>query len=108
MNKKYLIAALLATGVLGAAGYGLYTLGVKKGDTMPAANAPANAGAQSAAPAAAPQSVAQGEEATRRHISAGLKAGDTDPTTGSKILYYRTPWCQAPSSTNRPSRLSWT
>ena len=91
MNKKYLIAALLATGVLGAAGYGLYTLGVKKGDTMPAANAPANAGAQSAAPAAAPQSVAQGEEATRRHISAGLKAGDTDPTTGSKILYYQDP-----------------
>jgi Cu(I)/Ag(I) efflux system membrane fusion protein len=91
MNKKYLIAALLAAGVLGAAGYGLYTLGVKKGDTMPAANAPANAGAQSAAPAAAPQSVAQGEEATRRHISAGLKAGDTDPTTGSKILYYQDP-----------------
>ena len=91
MNKKYLIAALLATGVLGAAGYGLYTLGVKKGDTMPAANAPADAGAQSAATAAVPQSVAQGEEATRRHISAGLKAGDTDPTTGSKILYYQDP-----------------
>ena len=46
---------------------------------------------QSAATAAVPQSVAQGEEATRRHISAGLKAGDTDPTTGSKILYYQDP-----------------
>ncbi|ABE45400.1 efflux RND transporter periplasmic adaptor subunit [Polaromonas sp. JS666] len=96
MNKKYLIAALLAAGVLGAAGYGLYTLGVKKGGTMPAASAPANAGSQSAAPAAAPQSVADGEEATRRHISAGLKAGDTDPITGSKILYYHDP--MVPSS----------
>ncbi|WP_309683279.1 efflux RND transporter periplasmic adaptor subunit [Polaromonas sp.] len=96
MNRKYLIAALLAAGVLGAAGYGLYTLGVKKGDTMPAANAPANAGRQGAAPAAAPQSVAEGEEATRRHISAGLKAGDTDPATGRKILYYQDP--MVPSS----------
>ena len=38
-----------------------------------------------------PQGIAQGEEATRRHIAAGLKAGDTDPATGSKILYYHDP-----------------
>src|SRR5204863_610267 len=31
------------------------------------------------------------EDATRRHIAAGLKAGDTDPATGKKILYYHDP-----------------
>ena len=93
MNKKYLIAALLAAGVLGAAGYGLYTLGMKNGSSMTAVPAvtPTAAGAAATAPQAGPQSVAEGEEATRRHISAGLKAGDTDPTTGSKILYYHDP-----------------
>ena len=91
MNKKYLIAALLAAGVLGAAGYGLYTLGMKNGSSMAGASIPATAGSQSAVPAADPQSVAQGEEATRRHIGAGLKAGDTDPVTGRKILYYHDP-----------------
>ena len=91
MNRKYLIAALLAFSLLGAAGYGVYTLGVNKGQTRPAANAPADVSAQSAALEQVPQSVAQGEEATRRHINAGLKAGDTDPATGGKILYYQDP-----------------
>ena len=84
MNKKYVIAALLAGGVLGAAGYGLYHLGMKNGSGMAGTVAPTKA-------ALGPQSIAQGEEATRRHISAGLKAGDTDPATGSKILYYHDP-----------------
>ena len=33
----------------------------------------------------------QGEDATRRHITAGIKAGDVDPATGSKVLYYHDP-----------------
>ena len=106
MNKKHLISALLAAGVLGAAGYGLYALGAKQAGTMPTApmNMPANAGASpSAAPAAGPQSMADGEEATRRHISAGLKAGDTDPATGSKILYYRDPMVPA-SKFDKPAK----
>ena len=93
MNRKYLVAALLAAGVLGAAGYGLYTLGLKNGSGMAAVPAVTStpAGAAATAPQAGPQSVAEGEEATRRHISAGLKAGDTDPSTGNKILYYHDP-----------------
>jgi len=93
MNKKHLIAALLATGLLGVAGYGLYTLGIKRGSTMvdSATVTPQSQSAPVAASQAGPQSIAQGEEATRRHISAGLKAGDTDPATGSKILYYHDP-----------------
>ena len=93
MNRKYLIAALLAAGVLGAAGYGLYTLGMKNGSSMAAVPAvtPTAGGAAATALQAGPQSVAEGEEATRRHISAGLKAGDTDPSTDNKILYYHDP-----------------
>ena len=106
MNKKQLISMLLAAGVLGAAGYGLYALGAKQAGTMPTPpmNTPANAGpSPSAAPAAGPQSMADGEEATRRHISAGLKAGDTDPVTGSKILYYRDPMVPA-SKFDKPAK----
>ncbi|MDB5929262.1 MAG: secretion protein HlyD [Polaromonas sp.] len=92
MKTKYIMAALLASSVLGAAGYGLYTLGLRRGGT-PAPATPA------AEPAAAgqglPQSMAEGEEATRRHLSAGLQAGDTDPATGSRILYYHDPMVPA-------------
>ncbi len=35
--------------------------------------------------------IAQGEEATRRHLSEGLKAGDQDPVTGRRILNYHDP-----------------
>jgi len=93
MNKKLLISALLAGAALGGAGYGLYTLGIQRGSAL-VAFAPVAASIPSAPASAAqgiPQGIAQGEEATRRHISAGLKAGDTDPATGSKILYYHDP-----------------
>jgi len=35
--------------------------------------------------------IPQGEEATRRHIRDGLKAGDIDPSTGKKVLYWHDP-----------------
>jgi Cu(I)/Ag(I) efflux system membrane fusion protein len=38
-----------------------------------------------------PQNIAEGEEATRRHMKAGIKAGDMDPANGRKILYYHDP-----------------
>ena len=53
---------------------------------MAAAPAPAAPPTQ-----AIPQSIAQGEDATRRHLTAGLKAGDVDPATGRRILYYHDP-----------------
>jgi Cu(I)/Ag(I) efflux system membrane fusion protein len=40
---------------------------------------------------AAPQGIAEGEDATRRHIQQGLKAGDVDPASGRRILYYHDP-----------------
>ena len=93
MNRKWMMSAVFAAVAFGAAGYGLYTLGVQRGSerlssTQSTAPAP---GAPSATPQALPQGIAQGEEATRRHMAAGLKAGDTDPATGSRILYYHDP-----------------
>jgi Cu(I)/Ag(I) efflux system membrane fusion protein len=95
MNKKYVIVALVVASLLGAVGYGLYAFGMKRGSNMAAVAAAVTPSAPAqdsgALPAAAPLSIAEGEDATRRHISAGIKAGDTDPTNGRKILYYHDP-----------------
>lgn len=98
MNKTFSIAVVLTAGLLGAGGYGLYSLGMKRGSSMGASDMPAAMQSVAATPTtpAVPMSIAQGEDATRRHISAGLKAGDTDPVTGSKIIYYHDP--MVPSS----------
>jgi Cu(I)/Ag(I) efflux system membrane fusion protein len=83
--------------VLGAAGYGLYTLGLQRG--MAGADAAAG-GPRVGAGAPANES---GEDATRRHIAAGLKAGDVDPANGKKILYYHDPMVPA-SKFDRPAK----
>ena len=88
MKRKPLMISLMAVALLGAMGYGLYSVGMRRGMEMAA---PGAGHAPDAAPETGPQSIAQGEEATRRHIAAGLKAGDTDPATGKKILYYQDP-----------------
>lgn len=93
MNGKpplIVFGGLIAAGVLGAAGYALYAMGMDRGMGMAAA--PTSASSADAAPAqAVPQGIAEGEEATRRHIAMGLKAGEMDPATGKKILYYHDP-----------------
>ena len=95
MKPKFAVMALAAIGLIGAAGYGLYDLGMQRGMVMK--GAPVTATAEPASPTASsavealPQGIAQGEAATRRHIAAGIKAGDVDPATGRKVLYYRDP-----------------
>lgn len=91
MNSKPLLIALLAAGILGAAGYGLYSVGMQRGMDMSAAPTGAAAAGSVAGTEAVPQTIAQGEEATRRHIATGIKAGDVDPVTGQKVLYYQDP-----------------
>lgn len=98
MSIKPLLIGLVAIGVLGAVGYGLYATGMQRGMGMGAASAPAagagmpeNGASAAAATEAVPQSIAQGEDATRRHITSGIKAGDVDPMTGKKVLYYHDP-----------------
>ena len=99
MNKKTSTVALLivAIGVFGGAGYGLYMLGMKTGLSHPAATLTEPVPQTAVATlSAGPQRIAEGEEATRRHIRAGIKAGETDPDSGRKILYYHDP--MVPSS----------
>ena len=103
MKRKLLSTGLVVVavlGLLGAAGYGLYMTGMNRGIGMSAApastatSAPAAGGTSATAAApneSLPQSIAQGEDATRRHIAAGIKAGEVDPATGKKILYYHDP-----------------
>ena len=73
--KKNLTAALAIVVVVGAAGYGVYRLGVDRGAQMSgtpsvgASGAPASAGAQ--------------------------KPGDIDPATGKKVLYWHDPMVPA-------------
>lgn len=99
-SRKVLGASLVAAVLIAAGGYGLYTLGMKRGMSMggdttasaspsPATSSTVQAPAENLA--AVPQSIAEGEEATRRHLAAGVKAGETDPANGRKILYYHDP-----------------
>ena len=96
MKLKSLLIILAVAGAVGAGGYGAYYFGMQRGMAMggsPAAPASAtpDSGPASSGPGVVAQSVAEGEDATRRHIKEGLKAGDTDPVVGSKILYYHDP-----------------
>jgi Cu(I)/Ag(I) efflux system membrane fusion protein len=93
MTPRTLWSAVAAAAALGGAGYGLYTAGMQHGMGM-AAN-PDAAAAPAGRDAAGPRSAAQGEEATRRHLQQGLKAGDIDPMTGRRILYYHDPMVPA-------------
>jgi Cu(I)/Ag(I) efflux system membrane fusion protein len=65
MNTNKTVLTLLAAGVIGAGGYGLYWLGVKQGMATPAT-------------AAAPTATAQAQ-------------GAVDPATGRKVLYWHDP-----------------
>ncbi len=94
MKLKPLLIGLVAAGVLGATGYALYATGMNRGMGMasaPAAAARGDAATTEAPAGGLPQNIAQGEDATRRHIKDGLKAGDVDPSTGKKVLYYHDP-----------------
>lgn len=93
MKKKNIVIALLALGVLSAGGLGLYQLGVKKGMAHLTMAAPTQTKAAPAGAHIDPSTwgIPEGSAATQRHIQASLKAGDVDPVTGRKILYYHDP-----------------
>jgi membrane fusion protein, copper/silver efflux system len=97
MKKIHLLAVgLLGAAAIGAGGYALYRAGMQRGMDMAGVPVAETGAAASAAVAAgtAPANES-GEDATRRHIAAGLKAGDVDPATGRKILYYHDPMVPA-------------
>src|SRR5437588_11141396 len=69
MNAKRLAPFVIAAAVLAAAGYALYRLGVDRGVKM-------------AGPVPVAHNAAMG---------APEKAGEVDPTTGKKVLYWHDP-----------------
>jgi len=120
-----LITVLLAG--IGGGGWWLYQLGMKQGmnhgmnhdagsmsGQMSEGSAAMGPEAGAAAPAASATvdptnwGIPEGEDATRRHMASGLKAGDTDPETGLKILYYHDPMCLVRTSTHPLNHRSWT
>jgi Cu(I)/Ag(I) efflux system membrane fusion protein len=104
MKHTTIVIGLVTTAVLGAAGFGVYRLGMQRGmqsgmDMSINTNTAATTGGPAANPVAPAMAMAdptnwgipEGEAATRRHIADGLKAGAVDPATGRKILYYHDP-----------------
>ncbi|NPU90661.1 MAG: efflux RND transporter periplasmic adaptor subunit [Gammaproteobacteria bacterium] len=93
MNRKMILPGLLVIGALGAGGFGLYRLGLEQGIANVSVGTAENHGGHAAKSTTDPSSwgIAEGEIATRRHIEAGLRAGDIDPVTGRVILYYQDP-----------------
>ncbi|MEY2953743.1 MAG: hypothetical protein RLZZ401_1830 [Pseudomonadota bacterium] len=84
MKKQQLLAGLAVASLIAGVGWGTYQMGMHHGMAMGGDGARAAAGT-------VPQSIAEGEDATRRHIGTGIKAGDVDPSTGRKVLYYHDP-----------------
>ena len=87
MNSKTLKITFAAVATLAAVGSGAWWLGMSQGMAMIAA--PEAVAAATADPSQ--WTIPQGEEATRRHIRDGLKAGDVDPATGLRIQNYQDP-----------------
>ena len=100
-HRTPLIAVALAA-AFALGGYGLYRLGMQRGTGM-GGSVPSTSTAGTGAVSGGPSSAAEGEEATRRHMQAGLKAGDVDPMTGKKILYYHDPMVPA-SKFDKPGK----
>ena len=91
MNRKTVFVGVAGAAVLAASGWGLYQLGISRG--MQGHAGVTSAAMASSAPAADPSAwtAQQGEEATRRHLREGIKAGQVDPVTGRKVLHYQDP-----------------
>jgi membrane fusion protein, copper/silver efflux system len=82
MKLKLMLIAAAAALALAAGGYALFRAGMARG---------MQAAPPAAAEAAPETDIAAGEAATRRHMQAGLKAGDVDPANGRRVLYYHDP-----------------
>ena len=94
LSPRKLLLGLGAVAALGAAGYAVYLIGMQRGlhiGATTSADPAAPGAAAAAAPQGIPQGIPQGEEATRRHIASGIKAGDLDPVAGATVLYYHDP-----------------
>jgi membrane fusion protein, copper/silver efflux system len=95
MSKKNTLIGLVVLVALVAAGYGLWMLGMMQGMAM--MSEPIGVSRQGSEQGEMAKSdpsmwnIPQGEAATRRHMEQGIKAGDLDPETGLRVLYYHDP-----------------
>jgi Cu(I)/Ag(I) efflux system membrane fusion protein len=90
MNNKLVVTAIAAAVAIAGVGYAAYEMG-KRQATSTASAPPSTTTAAPMVQGSVPQSIAAGEAATRRHIAAGIKAGEVDPSNGRKVLYYHDP-----------------
>ncbi|MCF3628573.1 efflux RND transporter periplasmic adaptor subunit [Thalassospiraceae bacterium LMO-SO8] len=93
MNRKKISMSLLAISVVSASGFGLYRLGMSHATSESPSTGLIAAQAMTVSAPEDPSSwgIPEGEKATRRHMESGLKAGDMDPLTDRRILYYHDP-----------------
>lgn len=78
--------------ILAIVALGFWLLGARMSPSINSGDPTGSANTTSTAPEdPGTWSMAQGEDATRRHLREGLKAGDIDPRTGRAILYYVDP-----------------
>ncbi|ROZ78261.1 efflux RND transporter periplasmic adaptor subunit [Ramlibacter sp. WS9] len=88
MNRKLAVTVIATAAAIALVVYAAFELGKRQAGST---GASVSATPASTSPENLPQTIAQGEEATRRHMAAGIKAGDMDPANGHKILYYHDP-----------------
>ena len=104
MKRQILWFCLAGVALVVAGGDGLYSLGMTRGMGMVSPRPAGVSGSPTTGTTTlGPPSAAEGQEATRRHVQAGLKAGDVDPVTGKKILYYHDPMVPA-SKFDKPGK----
>lgn len=90
MRIKKFILFLLVAAVLAGCGWNIYQLGLKDGQAQ-TATPQTDKSAEGTTVDPSAWGIPEGEEATKRHIKAGLKGGEIDPLTGRQILYYHDP-----------------
>lgn len=89
MNRKYVTLFLLMTAMALLTAVAGYKWGMKDGMSISSSMSDSQDTMTMEDPST--WGIAEGEAATRRHIDAGLKAGETDPITGREILFYQDP-----------------
>lgn len=95
MKATMVVPGLICTVLIAGSGFLFYRMGMQQGMEM---NNTTEAGSNTTGSPGldtredpSQWSNAEGEEATRRHIAAGISAGDMDPVTGLQVTHYYDP-----------------
>lgn len=92
MKQKKLLSGLVILGLIAGFGFGIYQAGMQHGLAKARGVSIPNATSDvSDQVGTVLNNISEGEAATRRHLRKGIKAGDIDPSTGRKVLFYHDP-----------------